>query len=421
MMDRELLHSTPSERHVMNYGFLRKGIPWVLVGLYAAACIWRAPQVFEGRFWAEEGAYYALFPTFSILKALFQAAPGYPMVLTNAAVLLAGVAPIEYAPLVTTFIGFGAQLLLAALILFWHERIGIDLPLAAMAAAVLAVLPHAGEITANTTNLQWIAAALSAVILIDRSDGTTRAQIFCCCVLFVGGLSGVAPALLIPAFILKWALDKSRASTFQTLSLAAAALLVMAVALLTAHQPPQRTFSIDPNLYLGIISAQNVVTEFVGFNASVFVSKLYIDAPNSMLALFLKIASFTVLAVIFVIGISIGQTRRTSLLLFVAYWCSILVGIFGSLGAHNLLAPIGRYFFAPNVMMLLLLAHLGSKLARPVVIALFVWLVVVHSLPSAIPGIFFEGPSWREQIQSRGIPGPAAIKIWPAGWAVTLR
>jgi hypothetical protein len=404
----------------MNDRFRHKGLCCILLALYAAACTVRAPAIFEGRFWAEEGVYYALFSTFEIVKSLFYTGPGYPVFLTNAAVLLAGTAPIEYAPLVTTLIGFSAQLLLAALILFWHERIGIDLLSAAMVVAVLAVLPHAAEMTANSTMLQWTAAALSAIILIVRADGSMGRQIFSCCVLFVSGLTGAAPALLIPAFVLKWILYRSRPNLAQILSITVSSLIVMTVALMTANQMGQRTYPLDPDLYLSIISAQNAITEFAGFNTSVFISKWYIDAPDSSLALGVKIASVAMITAIFAVGMSFAATRRISLILFVAYWCSTLGGVFGALGPHNLIAPVGRYFFASNVMMLLLLGHLGARLMRPVMFVLFIWLVVVHSLPSAIPGIYFQGPSWRAQIPPGGIHEPTVVKIWPTGWSVTL-
>jgi hypothetical protein len=177
--------------------------PWALVCLYGAICVLRAPHAFAGRFWAEEGLYYELFQTLSVVSSLFYAGAGYPVFLTNASVLLAELFPVEYAPVITTLVGLGALLTLLVLVLIWSERLGLDKGMAGIVAALIIMLPHTAELTANATNLQWIAAGTCVLVLLLPGNASTRLS---CCVVFIAGLAGPATILLIPAFIVKCAL-----------------------------------------------------------------------------------------------------------------------------------------------------------------------------------------------------------------------
>jgi len=396
---------------------LRRLFPWALVCVYGAVCVLRAPQIFSGRFWGEEGLYYELFPTLSFLSSLFYASAGYPVILTNASVLLSELVPVAYAPIITTMVGFGALLTLLALILLWSERLGLDGAIAGIIAALVIMLPHTAEVTANATNLQWIAAAICVLVLLLPADGSKR---FSCCVPFIAGLAGPATMLLIPAFILKCALDRSRSSYMQLACLLSSAAIMLVVAL-GANQSSYRSYPLDPDLYLSVVSTQSAMSLFLGFDASLVISNWYRAAPETGIAFFLKIISFAAVVAPFSIGIAFHETRRASLLMATAYWVSALAGTFGALQPYTLIAPIGRYFFAPNVILLLLLGYLGSRLvAPPTGAVLLAGLLALHSVPNTIPAVFFEGPSWRAQIPNGGIQKPTEVNIWPPGWRVTL-
>jgi hypothetical protein len=125
---------------------LRRLFPWALVGVYSAICVLRAPHAFAGRFWAEEGIYYGLFQTQSVISSLFYAGAGYPLFLTNASVLGAELFPVEYAPVITTLVGLAALLTLLTLILRWGERLGLKKAVAGIIAALLIMLPHTAEV-----------------------------------------------------------------------------------------------------------------------------------------------------------------------------------------------------------------------------------------------------------------------------------
>src|SRR2546423_888987 len=125
------------------------GLQAIVVVAYSVLCILRAPRIFAGRFRAEEGAYYGLFQHGVVFKSMLLTGPGYPMVLTNVSVLIAGLFPVQYAPLVTTAIGFAAQILLVALVVLWRDRIGLDLRTSALIATAFIVIPHSAALYAN--------------------------------------------------------------------------------------------------------------------------------------------------------------------------------------------------------------------------------------------------------------------------------
>jgi len=398
------------------HGALRLLFPWALVGFYGAICVLRAPQVFSGRFWAEEGIYYGLFPTLSFIGSIFYAAAGYPVILTNASVLLSELVPVAYAPAITTLVGLAALVTLLALILLWSERLGLNNAIAGIVAALVIMLPHTAEVTANSTNLQWIAAAICVLVLLLPEDASKR---FPCCVVFIAGFAGPAPLLLIPAFLLKCALDRSRSSWMQLACLLLPA-AVITILMLRANQTAIRSYPFDPDLYLSVISNQSAMTVFLGFDVSLAFTAWYRAAPGAVAALFVKIVSCGVIALVFAIGFAFHETRRASILLAAAYWVSAFVGTFGALGSYELIGPLGRYFFAPNLTLLLLLGILGSRLAPLTGTALLGGLLAIHSLPNKIPVLVFHGPSWRAQIPDSGIHKPTTINIWPDGWTVTL-
>jgi hypothetical protein len=317
---------------------LRRLFPWALVGVYSAICVLRAPHAFAGRFWAEEGIYYGLFQTQSVISSLFYAGAGYPLFLTNASVLGAELFPVEYAPVITTLVGLAALLTLLTLILRWGERLGLKKAVAGIIAALLIMLPHTAEVTANATNLQWIAAAVCVLVLLLPGDGSKRLS---SCTVFIAGLAGPAPILLIPAFVLKCALDRSRSSWVQLGCLLVPA-AVMTIVILGANQSSTRSYPFDPDLYLSVISTQSAMTVFFGFDVSLAVTGWYRGAPGAVGPLFVKIISSATVALLFVIGVAFRETRRASILLAAAYWVSALVGTFGAIGPYELINRLIR-------------------------------------------------------------------------------
>ena len=133
-------------------------------------------------------------------------------------------------------------------------------------------------------------------------------------------------------------------------------------------------------------------------------------------------ASVALIGLVFALGISRKITRRASLLLGAAYWVSAVVGIFGALDPQQLVGrPYLRYLFVPNVALLLLIGHLGSRL-RPWLGALVLASIVAANIrvPPTLQVIFFQGPAWRAQIPEGGIKEPTAVTIWPPDVTIIL-
>ena len=248
----------------------------MIIAAYGVFCILRAPQIFAGRFRAEEGVYYEYLQHGASFRSLFSIAHSYPIVLTNVSVLIASFFPVEYAPVVTTAVGFAAQLLLVALLVLWHERIGLDLMTSALIAAALVVIPHSAELYASSSKLQWLAAAIDVVILLDRGRSSTW---FSCGFLFIGALSGIAPAMLLPAFLLKWWLDRSRVSIAQFLCLAVPSIAIIVIGRMFLPQNPARSYPLDPELYLGVIST-HTISDLFGFDVAAELSQWYLRSAG---------------------------------------------------------------------------------------------------------------------------------------------
>jgi hypothetical protein len=396
----------------------RAAFQTVVIIAYGALSILRAPKIFAGRFRAEEGIYYGLFQHGTVFKNLFLTGPGYPVVLTNASVLVAGLLPVEYVPLVTTAIGFAVQVLLAALVILWHDRIGLNLVTSVLIVAALIVIPHSAELYASTSKMQWLVAMIDVLILIDPGTSSVKLS---CTILFVGALSGIAPAMLLPAFMLKWWIDRSRASIAEFTCLAAPSAAILIIGRLFLDQHPARSYPLNPDLYLSIISVHSV-SEFFGFDTAVRLSQWYARSAGSIEGLLVSTASVALIGCGFAFGVSRDATRRASLLLAAAYCGSAIIGIFGALDPQELLAkPFLRYLFLPNVILLLLIGHLGSRLRPWIGVVALAWVVAVNTpIPSTLQAIFFDGPSWRAQIPAGGIKSPTTVNIWPPGWTVTL-
>lgn len=394
----------------------RGAIPTGTFVLYIALCVLRAPKVFDGRFRAEEGVYYGLFQHGPLLKNLLLTGPGYPVVLTNAAVLAAHLVPVEYAPFVTTAVAFAVQLVLIAMLAFWHERIGLTAAAAALIALALAVTPHSAELYASTSKTQWIAAAICVVVLIEQDQSAARLT---CIVLFLCGLTGIAAALLIPAFLLKWLMDRSRVSLAQLVALAVPNLAIFAIGRALMDPVAGRTYSLDPQLYLATISV-HTISDFLGYGAALWVGDWYTHSAGTLVALLASVVSAGVVAGLFAYGIACPETRRAAILLCVAYWLSVIVGVFGAFPGL-LKQPYLRYMFVPNTALLLLLGLFASKLKSRVALAALAWVVVVNVWPHpALESRFFDGPSWRAQIPAGGIKEPTTVIIWPPSWKVIL-
>ncbi len=387
--------------------------PLLIVLAYVTLCIIRAPAVFAGRFWGEEGVYYAAFQSMGRVKSLFFSASGYPLFLTNVIVRFAEHVPTVYAPLVTTYVSFSVEIALIFLMLAWRKDIGLDLISIGLIALGLAVMPQSAEVLASTTNLQWWCAAIAVVILIDNGQ---RNFIFSCAVLFCCALSGVAPALLLPAFAFKVFIDRSRAASAQFLALGTGSLIVVITGLLVgARVGASRTFPLDAMVYLRAISIQDFFSLFFGAHTATPMAQWYGTA--GIAGLIVSIICIVAIAALFVIGSIREHSRRVALLLAAAFLVSVVVGIFGGIQPERFMEGGWRYFFVPNFILLLMLATVASTFPCPRIGASsLVTLIFVNLWPSPWLSVTSQGPAWKDEL-AKGTP---QIGIWPSGWTITL-
>ena len=107
----------PNLQPLILYGLMsvvRAWRKWLLFTIGAASIVLRCPRLFfEPRFWAEEGSvFFAYAFKHSALSALTRPDGGnYDLPRNLASILAVNLAPLEWAPLVTTLFAFGIQLI----------------------------------------------------------------------------------------------------------------------------------------------------------------------------------------------------------------------------------------------------------------------------------------------------------------------
>ena len=181
---------------------------FVVVALVA---ILRSPEIlFHGRFWAEEGTmWWANARASNALETLLYVPDlaGYFMLNTNVSFVIAGIFPLQYQPLVVTWL---AVLTMATPAMVYlcvsrsHPTIWrVVVTLFMMVGAPL-LEP---EVFSNAINAQVFLGLGAALILVydDESHAPRRSLL---AFLMLAGLSGMYAAILAPLFVLKALSDK---------------------------------------------------------------------------------------------------------------------------------------------------------------------------------------------------------------------
>lgn len=184
----------------------------IVFAVLFALIVLRDPTLFtEPRFWAEEATVYFKVaytdPTWTTLIAPHQ---GYLSLWANLAGFLATIPPLEYAPLVTTWMSlFVLMSILTAIIVNESDHLDTTLKKALAGVAVL-VVGASGEIWLTSINSQHYLPLLVFLILIDSKRNAMKRRIGFG-VVAIAGLSSVAVNFLTPLFLLRYRQRRERA------------------------------------------------------------------------------------------------------------------------------------------------------------------------------------------------------------------
>ncbi|MDR3517214.1 MAG: hypothetical protein P4M00_15505 [Azospirillaceae bacterium] len=395
----------------------------ILLGLFLLFTILRMPAIaIDGRFWAEEGKlFYVHAATTPWLQAVFFSYAGYMNLGANmAAVAARHFVSFDDAPRVTFVFALLAQICPAILLVtsnapWLRSRVSL-----AAALLILVAAPSAEEVWLNSLHSQFQLALCAALILaLDIQPGIR--EIFRRALLFLGPLYGMVAIVVLPLFILRAVIDRSRARLIQALILASGS----AIQLSLFYQvfPGRQHF--DFKLILGTFFAKNVVLPFLGFDASApIISWLHTALDQGYLPIAVAVV---VLLTVLTLLLLMFRAQAASWWLGLAFGMIAAISYYGALNASPAQVEPhlgGRYAFVPQVLFawaLIVVATSGHGLRNWIGSALVVWLIVTGVGCYLHPGSSFSAePNWREEAAKWHRDPAYSPLIWPGGWLIPM-
>ena len=398
----------------------------LILVLFAVLVLVRMPEILiKGRFWAEEGRnFFADAWAMPPLAALFHSYGGYLNLVANAATLAARLLlPLPLAPYLTIAVALVFQLLPPLLLLTARDAWLDPLPTRLAAILLLLLVPGTEEIWLQTLHCQFELTICCALILALETT-TEAAALARLAILLLTPLCGPGVFALVPLFLARAALDRSRARLLQGLVLAAATAIQIAV---FVEPFAGRAYHIDPVMLLCVVSLRHIVEPFFGlkvaYAAGGEVRRQFASGNLPVWALLLPVLVFLPLTVLML------RARRAAAArwLLAAAFLTGLAAYYGAIGGAAVLigAQSGeRYVFVPQALLglaILALAATAGRRVAPAAAFAVVWLIVVGAatFPATLQDIR-NGPSWRAEVRAWQRDPSHALRIWPAGWTVTL-
>jgi len=167
------------------------------------------------RFWAEEGKVYFLDAYTNGISSLLHGHQGYYSIIPNFATYFSTLVPLEYAPIVTTFIAFLVQVLPFYLI-FINKAIFFDSSLKKFIASLIVLfVAQTGPIWLNTISSQFhFIVILFIIMLDDKSKILKSTKNIYFILVFLSGMSGIPSNILTPFFFLKYLKSKLKTNLY---------------------------------------------------------------------------------------------------------------------------------------------------------------------------------------------------------------
>jgi hypothetical protein len=385
----------------------------------------RIPNVWiDGRFWAEEGAvFFANAWNMPWWEALLATHANYLDLVANIAGLLAAhLTSLAAAPYVTATVATVIQCLPGAFLVTsrqdWLQHRFVALT--ALLIVVLAPVPE--EVWANTANAHIHLALCAAIILgLEVPVGTGR--VIYGCVLLLASLSGPGSWALLPLYATRALIDRSGPRALQGLALLAGALFQ----LLFFSTLQERNIGASPSVIGAIVMAKHVLVPLLGHELAV--------SPVGQLAHEFQVGHRPLWPLILVVSlfataVALASVRPKHSSLWFLFAAAMLAGAgyLGAIGQKIDLIHIfagGRYAFGPQV--LIGLAILSWAVDHPGRLrvpsgVLVTWGLLLGGYNSFVPTspIFMTGPDWRQEVARRQSNPDYQLRIWPAGWSMTL-
>lgn len=394
------------------------------------------------RFWAEEGAsYFSYAFSHEWWNTFFLVIPsiGYYSLIHNLGAVLATFVPLEFAPLVTTYIGFLFALLSCTCVLFGNSPFWGGLPRRAVIAfAIVLLFYHRAWLT--TTYIHYSLALIVFLLLLENWGSISLPRkVYYRTLFLISSLSGPIATFLTPVYFLKAYRTRLRSDWVNAVMLGVLGLFHAAIfwlsSLKVAPEAQGRFVQFTLDKFMNVILFQFSVP-FFGY--SVFESdirrSLDIWFKKAMLPVFgvdsLYWPPFAemvagLLAISYVIYLMTVNSRDREIQLVIL---SFLLTFLLSTAASLNMSGGQRYSYVPSIMLVVLMsaewrassAHLVRKTLAILVLGI---MLTVHLAEFRL-GMDYVGPDWREEVRLWRQDGGYALRIWPYSdterWVVKL-
>lgn len=429
---------------------------WILLFVSVIIIVFRERRYFAfPRFWAEEGVIFFTFAhSHGVFQSLFQPHLGYYSFYANlASILSVKLVSLEDAPLVTTTMALIGQCLPLSLVIFGQSPYWQGLIRKTAVLLVIFLAPLSYEVWLNSINTQFYLCLFAALLLLEPhsdGDGTPKRGVLRVCLL-VAGLTGIMSCLLTPLYWLRAYVEKQKELMILAIILTACSLIQVAVVVMSTSGEvdskaimamgvalPSRSFHWSPPTLGSILLVKTILLDYLGPSLTVPVAK-------SVHSLYAKG------------GVGQQVFGYGSLLGVVSFWgcllrkCScparyIVPGSFVLLVVPSvsfalvdtmavLISPYAaqRYFFVPNVLMLLMLCCAiqwngimrlsGGDLLLAVLFSLALFWGVSEFRHFSGKGNVYDlaWPHWKDEVAVWRKDSTYPLKIWPAPqWKMRL-
>ncbi len=416
----------------------RTALAWLLVAAAVAATVLRQPAyLLEPSFFAEEGTTYFVRAWHAPWhRALLQAPSGYFLLFTNlAAVCAAHLVALRHAPQVTTLLALVVQLAPVASIAFGAAPEWRSTGRKAVGIAIVLFASLSDEIWLNTINSQCYFAVLAVLILLEPADASPARTWVNAGLLALCGASGPVAASLAPLYALQAWLSRRRAPCILAIVISTCLLVQVATVVATRGGPyfAGRGSGIHLVTVGGQVWMRSLILPVLGPRAAESFARGLLAWTGGDLGSPLAMATGAVLlglagGTVVWLARPLAPSRRVALAgSYLVITC--VVTLLASGNQRRFLesaSQASRYFYAPGVVLLLLLAE-NAWLSCPVprgsrVRACGVLLGVGLALGIARFRTSTrwqpDWPRWTDQVLRWEREPRERLLIWPPGWAI---
>lgn len=407
----------------------------------------RLPELLvEPRFWAEEGSNYFSFAYNHNLLVNFTSPQfGYYTLYNSIVTSLAAMAPLTYAPAITTYLAFIAQLSVSSAAIWWDIPI-LDSLLKKLVVALLIQTLAYPRIWATTIGVQYWLCILTLLILLHNHHASSgKMFVLQNCLLALNGLTGILSCLLIPSFVLKSVKTRSRRVIAHT-AILIGCMIVQASVFVYAYMNNDGGLKTR----FGDLDLLYVLNKMIRFLVTMpFFERYIFSSPyGEYLELAFRKTLSTItgpsiyspkynfymlemllgLSIIFyLIVLACKKIRQLEIqLIVIAILTVTTVSTYFSVNSSG--GP--RYSFAPSIMIMLLVISSVDDKTIPKTLryisTILIALSLINSLrfyrSNMLSGVAYDPawPKWKEEISVWKTNHNYPIKIWPPGWNITL-